>query len=95
MSVAIEMSFKGGTLAQYDRVLELMGLTPGGAGPPGALFHWAAATEDGIRVVDVWTSKEQYEEFAEKQIGPFAQQAGFAGPPELAFFDVHSYFTAG
>ena len=46
-------------------------------------------------MVDVWTSKEQYEEFAEKQIGPFAQQAGFAGPPELAFFDVHCYFTAG
>lgn len=95
MSVAIEMSFKGGTLAQYDRVLELMGLTPGGAGPPGSLFHWAAATADGIRVVDVWKSKEQYEEFAQKQIGPFTQQAGFAGPPELTFFDVHSYFTAG
>jgi hypothetical protein len=47
------MDFPGATLEQYDRVLELMGLTPGGRAPPGALFHWVTQTDEGIRVVDV------------------------------------------
>jgi hypothetical protein len=34
-------------------VIEKMGLTPGGSGPPGAISHWVAKTDDGIRVVDV------------------------------------------
>ncbi len=41
-----------------------MHLTPGGQGPPGALFHWCAATDSGIRVVDVWQTREQYDAFA-------------------------------
>ena len=72
-----------------------MGLTPGGAGPRGAISHWAAATDDGLRVVDVWESKEQYEAFARDQIGPFSQQAGLTGPPEVTYHEVHSYLTPG
>jgi len=34
MAVAIEMNFKGATLDQYDKVIELMGLTPGNPPPP-------------------------------------------------------------
>ena len=95
MAVAVDMKFQGGTLAQYDEVVRLMGLTPGGAGPPGAISHWAAETADGLRVVDVWESKEQYEAFARDQIGPFSQQAGFTGPPEITYYEVHNYFTHG
>jgi hypothetical protein len=36
--VAIEMNFRGATLEQYDKVIELMGLTSGNI-PPGAIFH--------------------------------------------------------
>ena len=53
MPVAIIMDFKDATLDQYDQVLEKMGLSPGGSGPPGALFHWATKTDNGFRVVDV------------------------------------------
>ena len=95
MAVAVEMNFRGATLAQYDKVIALMGLTAGGAGPPGAVSHWAAATGDGLRVVDVWESREQYDAFAREQIGPFSQQAGVTGPPETAFYEVHNYFTHG
>ena len=96
MAVAFEMRFKGATLAQYDQVLELMGLTPGGPPPPDALFHWAAATDDGLLVVDVWKSADAFNRFAEEQIGPFTAQVGFAGPPEITSYEVHNYFvTAG
>ena len=95
MAVAVEMNFHGATLDQYDQVLVKMGLTPGSSGPPGAISHWAAKTEDGIRVVDVWETKEQYESFAQEQIGPYSQEVGIEGPPEMRFYDVHSHFTPG
>ena len=96
MAFAIEMDFKGATLEQYDEVMQLMSLDDGTRElPPGALFHWVGKTDDGIRVVDVWETKEDYERFAQEQIGPYSQQAGFAGPPEITYHDVHNYLTAG
>jgi hypothetical protein len=53
------------------------------------------ATEDGIRVTDVWETQAQFEQFAQEQIGPFTQEVGFEAPPELTYHDVHSHFTAG
>ena len=53
MAVAVEMSFKGATLAQYEQVIKKMGFSHGGKGSPGLLFHWVATTSDGFRVVDV------------------------------------------
>ena len=52
MAVAIEMNFKGATPEQYDKIIELMGRTSGEI-PPGAIFHWAATTDDGMRIFDV------------------------------------------
>ena len=95
MPVAVEMNFSGATLDQYDQVLEKMGLTPGGSGPPGAISHWVAKTDDGMRVVDVWETREQYERFAQEQIGPYSKEVGFEGTPETRFYDVHNYLTAG
>lgn len=89
------MKFSGATLDQYDRILEKMGLTPGGSTPPGAISHWVAKTDEGIHVVDVWETKEQFERFAEEQIGPYAREVGIEGEPEMRFYDVHAYLTAG
>ncbi len=52
-------------------------------------------TDAGLRVVDVWESNEQFEKFAQEQIGPLSQEVGMAGPPQMQFFDVHNYFTPG
>jgi hypothetical protein len=93
MPVAVEMSFSGATLAQYDQVIEKMGLTPGGSAPPGAISHWVAKTDDGIRVVDVWETREQYERFAQEQIGPYSQEVGIQNAPETRFYEVHNHFT--
>lgn len=95
MAVGVEMNFPGATLEQYDQVVQKMGFSPHGPGAPGGIFHWVTKTDDGIRVVDVWESKEQYERFAQEQIGPYAQEAGFPGEPEIRFHEVHNYLTAG
>ena len=90
MAVAIEMWFRGATREQYDKVIELMGLT-GGNIPPGAIFHWTAVTDDGLRIVDVWESREVFDRFAEEQIGPYSQQAGITEQPEMVYRDVYNH----
>lgn len=95
MAVAVELNFPGATLDQYDQVLEKMGLTPGGSGPPGAISHWVAKTDDGIRVVDVWENRETFDRFAEERIGPYSREVGITEEPELRLYDVHNHLTAG
>jgi len=94
MAVAVVIECKGATLDQYDQVLAKMGRTPGGHSAPGSLFHWVTATEDGIRVTDVWQTREEFEAFAAEQIGPFSAEVGFPAPPEITFYDVHNYDSA-
>lgn len=94
MAIAVQMDFSGGSLAQYDEVIRRMGFSPGGAGAKGGLFHWVTKTPDGVRVTDVWESREAFEKFAAEKIGPITEAAGVARP-EMKFFEVHNYLTAG
>jgi hypothetical protein len=93
MPVAVEMNFSGATTDQYDQILNRMGLTPGGSTPPGAISHWVAKTEDGLRVVDVWESQEAFDSYAQEKIMPYSRDAGIEGMPETTFYEVHSYLT--
>ena len=95
MAVAVQLDFQGTTLEQYDQAIKLMGLTPTGPGPAGSISHFATMTDSGLRVVDVWESREQFDTFAQEKIGPLSQQAGLPAPSEIQFFEVHNYFTAG
>ena len=95
MAVAVEMNFRKATLEQYDQVLQKMGLTPAGATPPEAISHWVAETDDGIRVVDVWETREAYDRFAQEQVGPYSAEVGITEPPEIRFYEVHNYLGRG
>jgi hypothetical protein len=91
MAVGVVMQFPGGTLEQYDEVIARMGLVQGGSMPSGGISHWVTQTDEGLRVTDVWESREQFEHFAQEQIAPITQQAGIPGPPEMTFYDAHNY----
>jgi hypothetical protein len=91
MAVAVDLNFDGGTLEQYDEVAKSMEYEPGGAAPPGCLFHWGALTERGLRVTDVWESKEQFAQYAREAIGPFSAEVCIPGPPRITFYNVHNY----
>jgi hypothetical protein len=95
MAIAVEMTFAGATLEQYDQVVEKMGFRPGGPGAEGGLFHWVTAEPGGIRVVDVWISLEEFQRFAAEKIGPITRSVGVEGEPEVRTYPVHSYLTAG
>jgi len=94
MPVAVQLDFEGATLEQYDQIIEQMGFTPRGKGGPGGLFHWVTKTETGLRVVDVWESREVFEKFAAEKIGPISAAVGIPNPPAIQFIAVHNYLTA-
>ncbi len=94
MPVAVVMKFKDATLQQYDQIREKLGMAPGGETPAGALFHWAAMTDNGLRIVDVWETKEQFESFSQEKIGPYSAEVGIEETPEMSFYDVHNYLAA-
>jgi hypothetical protein len=91
MAVAIVMDFEGATLDQYDQIIERMGLEPGGETPPNAIFHWVTQTDTGIRVVDVWETREAFDRFAEEQIGPHSAAVGLTAPPAMTYHEVHNH----
>ena len=88
MTVAVDMRFVGVTLAQYDAVIEEMGYTAG-MGHPDGHFHWVAKTDDGLRIVDVWDSRETFGAFAEQLMGPITARLGVPAP-EITFYDLHN-----
>lgn len=92
MAIGVVLDFPGGTLEQYDEVIKRMGFHPGGTGAPGCLFHWVTKTGNGIRVTDVWESREKFEQFSAEKIRPISAQVGTPAP-EIAFLEVHNYMT--
>ncbi len=96
MAVAVTMDFAGGTLAQYDQVIERMGFARGGAGASGGLFHWVAQTDDGIRVTDVWETPGAVRGVRGRHDRPDHTGGRRArGPPKMTIMEVHNYLTAG
>ena len=87
MPTAYVMDFSGGSLDQYNQVVDKMNL--GGKTAPGGIYHWVAETDDGFRVVDVWETSEAYEQFAQEKIGPLTAEVGLA-PPAVQQYEVHN-----
>ncbi len=95
MAVAVVLKFKGASLEQYDQVVERMGFERSGAGAAGAIFHWVTQTDEGLQITDVWESKDGFERFAREEIMPHTAAVGITEQPEIAYYEVHNYLTAG
>ena len=94
MAVGVQVDYRGVTLEQYDEVVEIMGLLPGGPPPTGVLFHCVTETDDGIRIIDVWESREALQAFQDAEIAPLFSKLDVNHPPETRFFELHRYYLA-
>ncbi len=95
MAIGVQLDFKGGTLEQYDQAAEHLGFLPGSPAAPEELFHWVTKTDEGLRIIDVWETREAFEQFLKAKIGAVAPKVGWDFPPEVQFFEVHNYFAGG
>jgi hypothetical protein len=90
--VAVVMDFVGGTLPQFDRLLASMRLSPEGPALAGSLFQWSRRTQDGVRVTEVWQSRQHFEVCLREEIEPRLSEAGLP-EPEITTYEVHTYLT--
>jgi hypothetical protein len=90
MAVAMLIEFPGGNISQYDRVISRLNLK--GRTYKGGLFHVAGATDDGVRVVDVWESQEAFDSFLKDKLGAALEAEGLE-PPQISTWEVHNSLT--
>jgi hypothetical protein len=56
------------------------------------LFHWAAQTDDGMRAVDVYESREGADQLVQDHIGPVAARLGLP-LPDITEYEVQGILT--
>jgi hypothetical protein len=79
----------GATPEQYEQVRSKLGVDESNP-PPGGQIHIAATGEDGkIRVIEVWNSREQADEWGNK-VRAVRQELGIGGdaPPSIVYLEV-------
>jgi len=94
VTVAVQLEFHGATIDHYEQINERIGSLPGGPARTHELFHWVTETDDGFRVVDVWESREAFEQFQSQKLAPIYEEIGVQ-PPEIEFFEVYNYLAGG
>ena len=95
MAVGVQIDVKGATLDQYDQAIERLGLLRGGPSVPQELFHWVTKTDEGYRVVDVWESRQDFEQFLNTKLRIVWPEVGISDLPVIQYFEVHNYFSGG
>lgn len=87
MATGMLSEIPGGTQKQYDAIMKDLDIA--GNWPNGLLFHCASAMDNGWRVIDVWESRQAFEQFLHDRLMPIAQRHGLP-PFEPKYFDVHN-----
>jgi hypothetical protein len=85
MAVCLVIDIPDATLEQYD---EVRGALRGPLGD-GQISHLAGATAEGLCVVDVWESRQDFDRFMQEELGEQLARAGFS-QPQIVEFDVHA-----
>jgi hypothetical protein len=89
MAVLMILEVPGGTIEQYERTNEILGIAGDEDAPEGLLYHAAACSEEGMVIADVWRSQDDLDRFFTR-LGPALAEAGAPeGKPE--FHEVHNH----
>src|SRR5687767_14636522 len=92
MAVCVQVTFPEATLEEYDKVMEQLDL--GRSLAPGLRFHVAGASDRGLDIVDVWDSREQFDQFFTSRLGEAMNAAGMSGEPQIREYAVHNMAAA-
>jgi hypothetical protein len=97
--------FRGENLMLYVTTLDVTGLTPeeyravldqmGVETKPAAdiFLHLTTRTDFGYRIVEIWDSKEGFEEFLEKRLGPASKAIDLNRKTEISITPLHNFFA--
>lgn len=91
MPIVMTMKWSGVTPEQYEKLRKTVNWE--GDVPKGAQFHVASFDKEGIRVVDLWNSAEDFNSFTKNRLMPAVQQLGVKGEPQLEIYPTHAIFA--
>jgi hypothetical protein len=94
MAVVIVNEIEGGNEDLYNGVNSKV--MPDGNLPEGCQAHIAGPVENGWRVITVWDSEEQFQQFRDAQLIPAMQEAGEEAriAPNISANQVYRFVTA-
>lgn len=81
MATVMLMHWPEVTQEQYEQVRREVNWE--GDVPKGAKFHVAWAGSDGLRVLDLWESEQDFQAFVEQRLMAGVQRAGIQGEPRI------------
>ena len=81
----------GLTTEEYRAVLDEMGVESRPAA--GILLHLTTTTDFGYRILEIWDSKEGFEEFLEKRLGPASKAIGLDRKTDISITPLHNFFA--
>src|SRR5205807_8596411 len=89
MAVLVIADIPGATVEQYEAVSRAIGFRdPGFEAPAGLISHTTGVDDEGVLIVDVWESAEDFERLM-KQAVPAMQEVGVT-PMEPRILPVHN-----
>jgi len=92
MAIVMSMHWPEATLDQYEQARKDVAWER--QVPAGALFHIAWSGGDGLRVIDLWSSPEDFQRFLESRLQPAIQRIGIQGQPDVKISPAHAVFNA-
>jgi hypothetical protein len=91
MATVMSMKWHNITKQDYERVRKEANWE--GDHPRGGKYHVAWFTPDGLCVLDVWDSHQDFEHFAQTRLMPAVQRLGIEGQPQVEFHEAHATFA--
>ena len=93
MAVVIVNEMEGGTQDFYEQINPKV--MPDGQLPDGCQLHIAGPVENGWRVIAVWDSDEQFQQFRNEKLIPAMRDAGGEDriAPSISSDPVHRLLT--
>jgi hypothetical protein len=93
MAVVIVNEMEGGSQEMYDQVNPKV--MEGGRLPEGCQLHIAGPIENGWRVITVWDSEDQFQQFRDETLIPALREAdeGDRIAPNISADPVHKLIT--
>jgi len=91
MPTAMVMHWAEVTKQQYDAVRKEVNWE--GNTPKGAKYHVAWFAPDGLHVIDIWDSAQDFQRFMETRLAAGVQKIGVKGEPKVEFHETHATFA--
>jgi len=92
MAVAVTAVIPGATTDQYDEINREGGISESSL-PEGLVAHYAVKTEDGLRIFDIWQSREQFDQFMERLMPTFSKVLGDVPQMQPEVGELHNVFA--